>query len=97
METELLNIINDCEECFDRETMNEVMHFYNHGEFEMALEGFLIEMINRKKYPPNYPISYIFNLCYYYKIDKESVFDSDIWNKLLIWKDEYYADSSHGI
>lgn len=89
METKLLNVINDCKEYLDGEAMDEVMHFYNHGEYEMALEGVLIEMINIKKYPKRYQISDVINLCYYYKIDKESVFDSEIWDKVSSWKEGY--------
>lgn len=89
METKLLDLINDCKEYLDREAMDEVMHFYKHGEYEMALEGFLIEMINLKKYPKSYRIRDVINLCHHYKIDKESVFDCEIWDKILRWKGGY--------
>ena len=93
MEAKLLRVINECNEYLDREAIDEVMHFYNHGEFEMALEGLLIEMINAKEYPKKCQISDVISLCYYYKIDKESVFDSEIWNKFLNWKKEYLEHS----
>ena len=34
METKLLNVINDCKEYLDGEAMDEIMHFYNHGEYD---------------------------------------------------------------
>ena len=49
MEYKLLELIRECEKNLDRESVDEVMHFYNHGEYEMALEGLVIELI---KVPP---------------------------------------------
>ena len=56
------------------------MHFYNHGEFEMALEGLLIEMINAKEYPKKCQISDVISLCYYYKIGSRVFFSLVVEN-----------------
>ena len=45
MEVKLLELIKECEEELDKESLEEVMLFYSHGEYEMALEGLLIEMM----------------------------------------------------
>ena len=41
MELKLLELIRGCEEYLDKEAIDEVMHFYRHGEYEMALEGLI--------------------------------------------------------
>lgn len=75
MELKLLDLIKECEEKLDKESVDEVMHFYNHGEYEMALEGLIIEMIKVQKYPKSYTIDILNELVLYYRLNIESVFD----------------------
>lgn len=65
MELKLLNLIRECEKYLDKESVDEVMHFYKYGEYEMALEGL----------PENYTTDAINDLALYYHLNIESVFD----------------------
>lgn len=85
MELELLELIKECEEYLDKESVNEVMHFYRHGEYEMALEGLIIEMIKVQKYPKNRMADSINDLVLYYRLNIESVFDYYFWEKFEKW------------
>ena len=81
----MLELIKNCEEYLDEEAKQEVMHFYSHGEYEMSLEGLLLEMIKIQKYPSNIAKERISELAVYYHLDSESVFDYEFWKKYLIW------------
>lgn len=85
MELKLLELIRECEEYLDKESVNEVMHFYRHGEYEMALEGLIIEMIKGQKYPKNCTTDSINDLVLYYRLNIESVFDYYFWEKYEKW------------
>ena len=85
MELKLLELIKECEEYLDKESVNEVMHFYRHGEYEMALEGLIIEMIKVQKYPKNRMADSINDLVLYYRLNIESVFDYYFWEKFKKW------------
>lgn len=85
MELKLLELIRECEEYLDKESVDEVMHFYRHGEYEMALEGLIIEMIKVQKYPKNYTTDSINDLVLYYHLNVESVFDYYFWEKFEKW------------
>ena len=85
MELKLLELIRECEEYLDKDSVNEVMHFYRHGEYEMALEGLIIEMIKVQKYPKTYTADLINDLALYYHLNVESVFDYYFWEKFEKW------------
>lgn len=65
MELKLLNLIRECEKYLDKESVDEVMHIYKYGEYEMALDGLL----------ENYTTDAINDLALYYHLNIESVFD----------------------
>jgi len=88
MELKLLELIKECEKNIDKESVDEVMHFYNHGEYEMALEGLIIEMIKAQKYPKSYTIDILNELVLYYRLNIESVFDYYFWEKYTKWISE---------
>lgn len=85
MELKLLELIKECEEYIDDESINEVMHFYRHGEYEMALEGLLIEMMKINKYPKNFTLNSVNDLVIYYHLNIESVFDYYFGEKFEKW------------
>lgn len=87
MEQKLLDLITDSIQYFDEETIMEIMHFYRHDEYEMALEGLIIELIKIQKYPPNFSYDEINELVIYYRLNVESVFEYDFWEKYLDWVD----------
>lgn len=84
-EYEIFELITDCKAYLDEEAANEVMHFYKHGEYEMALEGLLIEMMKINEYPENFSRDKIIELAVYYRLNVESVFDHYFWEKFLKW------------
>ena len=85
MELKLLELIKECEKEIDKESFEEVMHFYSHGEYEMALEGLLIEMVKARKYPKSYNLDEINDLVLCYRLNIESVFDYYFWEKFTKW------------
>ena len=85
MDERLYELIISCEKIIDCDAYREVMHFYIHGEFEMSLEGLLIELIKYDRKTITFSLSQIKELCLYYGIDKESVFDYYIWEKFCKW------------
>ena len=85
MERELLDLINVCEDILNKGAKDEIWHYYTHGEFEMALEGLLIEVCDKETYPHNYDISKIIELATHYKLNEDSVFDNHIWKKIIKW------------
>lgn len=85
MEKELLELISACKIYLDEKTANEIMHFYMHDEYEMALEGLLIEMIKINKHPEKISRDKIIELVENYQLNIESVFDYNFWGKFLEW------------
>ncbi|MCM1158612.1 MAG: hypothetical protein NC347_12445 [Clostridium sp.] len=85
MELKLFELIRECEDYLDKEYFDEVMHFYRHGEYEMALEGLIIEMIKEQKHLKNYMVDTINDLVLYYHLNIESVFDYYFWEKFEKW------------
>lgn len=85
MEYKLLELIRECEKNLDRESVDEVMHFYNHGEYEMALEGLVIELIKVHKSPNCLNLDMLNELVLHYRLNVESVFDYYFWEKFTKW------------
>ena len=86
MEEKLKILIEKCADLLDSESINEVRHFYNHGEYEMALEGLLIELISAGKHPSDYDFSQLNELVIYYDLKNEAVFDVNIYEKYICWR-----------
>ncbi|WP_330924932.1 hypothetical protein [Candidatus Sororendozoicomonas aggregata] len=61
----------------------EVINYLENREPEMAYEGFLIEIINSDKNPEEIDKEQVLYVAKYLSLDYESVFDKNIWNKLL--------------
>ena len=81
----LYDFILYSEKVLQSDELEEVKHYYQHDEYEMALEGLLIELISAGKYPDNFEFSIWKDLVINYGLNKESVFDEFIWNKFLEW------------
>jgi hypothetical protein len=71
------------------DAIKEIEHYFNHSEYEMALEGLLIELTNLQKYPSGFNFLEWKALGEHYKLDKETVFDASIWTKFLDWGEDY--------
>ena len=65
--------------------LDEVRHYYEHGEYEMAFEGLLIELTSLGIYPDNFKFSKWKEIAIHYGLDKESIFDEFIWEKFMRW------------
>ncbi|AFS78652.1 hypothetical protein Curi_c16450 [Gottschalkia acidurici 9a] len=81
--------ISYAERVLPNDELNEVKHYYKHCEYEMALEGLLIELINTGKYPENFKYDKWEELVVYYDLNNESVFNEDIWDKFVLWEKKF--------
>jgi hypothetical protein len=63
----------------------EVRHYYDHGEYEMAFEGLVIELVKENKYPQSFVSAEWENLGIEFGLNKESIFDYYFWNKFIEW------------
>jgi hypothetical protein len=79
----LFEYIEASKNIISNEAYLEVRHFYDHGEYEMAFEGLIIELDQGNKYPQDFKSAEWENLGMEFGLDKESVFD--IWDKLIKW------------
>lgn len=71
------------------DVLEEVTHYFEHCEFEMAFEGLLIELTNVGRYPKDFKYSEWLELAALYKLDKGFVFDEEIWRKFAAWGEAY--------
>ncbi|WP_240477177.1 hypothetical protein [Pectobacterium carotovorum] len=66
----------------DEETINSVNHFLDHCEYEMAYEGFFIDLMSIGFNPDDIDVSHYIGIGICLGLNKESVFYFDFWNKL---------------
>ena len=78
-------IIHSCKSIVSEETNKEVRHFYEHGEFEMAFEGLLIDLMKGNKVPQNYDYDQWCNLIKETGLDEETNFVGDLWENFQEW------------
>jgi hypothetical protein len=81
----LLNLMENAKSIISVRAYAEVCHFYEHGEYEMAFEGLLIELIQSRKHPKNFIKEEWKTLGLQFELDKQSVFDCSIWEKFVNW------------
>ncbi len=67
------------------EDIKEVERYFYYCEYEMALDGLLIELTKLGKYLKGFNFLEWKALGERFKLDKEFVFDEEIWEKFLIW------------
>jgi hypothetical protein len=72
----------------DNESIDYVNHYINHDEYEMAFEGLFLEIMKFEKIPE---IDFLKSkeIGELLKLDEESVFDFDFWNKF-----KYYLETT---
>jgi hypothetical protein len=66
-----------------------VMHYLEHGEYEMSFEGLVIELMKLEVYTDGFNFSEWKELGLQFRLNEESVFDSDFWSKFLAWGESY--------
>lgn len=86
---QLENYINASKEILELKDIEEVEHFFKHGEYEMAFEGLLIELIKAGIYPSEYNYKDWKVLGEHYILDRKTVFDETIWRKFVRWGMSY--------
>jgi hypothetical protein len=84
-DNELLTFIESSKDLFEPNELEEVEHYFNHGEYEMAFEGLVIEFIRIGRYPDKFSFTEWKDLALYYNSDKESVFDDKSWTNFMAW------------
>ncbi|UKS29628.1 hypothetical protein LOZ80_12105 [Paenibacillus sp. HWE-109] len=89
----LKQFIISSRELLSVEDIKEVEHYFNHSEYEMALEGLLIELTKLGKYPREFNFSEWRELGEHYQLDKETVFDEFIWIKFLKWGNNHTSQN----
>ncbi len=85
----LENYIALSESLISEDGLQEVKHFFEHDEYEMAFEGLVIELMTINKYPEQYNYEEWKNMALKFGLDKESVFDGEFWNKFEKWGRKY--------
>ena len=81
----LFSFIENSKEIIPMDGYLESCRFFEHGEFEMAFEGLLIELITEGKKPKGFNAAEWIALGKEFELDKDSVFDGDIWEKFIEW------------
>ncbi|KJS13671.1 MAG: hypothetical protein VR67_03515 [Peptococcaceae bacterium BRH_c8a] len=84
-EEKLALYIKSAEKLIPRDGLESVKHYYKHDEFEMAFEGLILELLKTGKYPNNYDYIQWKELAIHYGLNKESVFDGQLWSKFVKW------------
>lgn len=89
MEEKFKMLIEKCISILDAEAINEVWYYYNHDEYEMALEGLLIELTSAGKYPDDYDLNELDKLVEYYDVKNELIFDVNIIEKYMLYRNAW--------
>ena len=77
--TELL--LQQCEGILCAEAADDVRHYIEHGEPEMAFEGLFIELMRIGRVPESVDKKSCVKLGEYLNLDVETVLDDDFWIK----------------
>lgn len=81
--------IEESRSCLNEEQIEAVLEYYNHGEYEMAFEGLLIELISNNSYPNCFSFENWVQVGKYCKINISANFDDTLWDKFLEWGQIY--------
>lgn len=76
-------ILNDCRDSLCEDAINEVLHYIEHGEPEIAFEGLFIELMQLGIMPKNIEEADCIELGRYLRLDRESVLDDEFWRKFI--------------
>jgi len=77
----VMKTLNNVQPHLDKETLDAVNHYLSHSEIEMAFEGLFIEIM-KLNLMSDIDIELTLKIATELNLNKESVFDSDFWNKL---------------
>ncbi|MEM7245847.1 MAG: hypothetical protein AAF533_10920 [Acidobacteriota bacterium] len=78
-------IVRACWPLVDGDGQKEVRHYLEHGEPEMAFEGLMLELMTGDRFPSEVEFSDLQAMARAFRLDEESVFDGDFWEKFCRW------------
>jgi hypothetical protein len=58
-------------------------HYLDHDEYEMALEGLLIDLLASNHFPADFPWDQVLALGTEFRLDSEPMFDATAWLRFL--------------
>ncbi len=76
----------------NQESIEGVEHYLNHDEYEMAFEGLFIEIMKLKKLP-ELDMKESEEVALRLKLDEESIFDANFWDKFKTFTTNNYGIS----
>ena len=85
LENSLIELIKISESILSSDDLEGVLHYLEHGEYEMSFEGLVIEFYTTGKYPANFNYEKWRKLAILFGLDKESLFDEKFWDKFNEW------------
>lgn len=68
-----------------REGKSHILHYLNHNEPEIALEGIILELIQQDEYPDKGVLEAIEDCARRFDLCREAVLDSFLLDKLTLW------------
>ena len=86
---ELGELINKCQKKINKKAFKAIKEYYGYGEFEVALEGMIIELSQSKQYPEEFDPEEWKKIAIDFELDRETVLDKDSWDYFLKWCNEY--------
>ena len=74
------NLLSASEVKLDKESVNNIKHYLNHSEYEMAFEILFLELMKLNE-KPKFNVESYKELAVKLKLNEESVFEPDFWNR----------------
>jgi len=85
LEEEVRGCVEASADVLPSEGLRAVRHFLEHGEYEMAFEGLVLELIQNDATPAGFYASKWLNVAEGLGLRAESVFVGDFWAQLTAW------------
>ncbi len=85
LENQIGIIIEASRRILSEDAISEVDHYYIHGEYEMAFEGLIIELMKTKQAPSGYNFKQWCDLICEMGLNKAPVFDGNLYSKFIFW------------
>jgi hypothetical protein len=83
IEKKALDILELCQGCLSHDTIKFVKEYLGHAEYEMAIEGLFIDIMQLPTVPDALESKMCIDLAKSVGLDKEVVYLPDFWTKLL--------------
>ena len=78
-------LVTSCSDLLSQPGLREVRHFLEHGEYEMAFEGLVLELMTTDRTPPDFSGREWLALGEQLGLRTESVFVADFWPRFCEW------------